>query len=205
VFLGCSHHSFSHYFEGYLNNQEEVLPRYLVIDPHPMNVFRQYYFLNLHFLIKKQFELAYNATFKKYNFVPAGYAIPARKKVDMTKLKKRIQQQFYDHQHLMKFSSQQIAYFDTIVQYCKKQQIQLILINSPVYPAYKSLIPSEYLHYYSAKTKGIQMLDLSDSLSKPDDFMPDGDHISRTAFDKTTKMIQRFRLLNSKGFPIPQK
>jgi hypothetical protein len=46
---------------------------------------------------------------------------------------------------------------------------------------------------------------LSDSLSNPDDFMPDGDHISRTAFDKTTKMIQRFRLLNSKGFPIPQK
>lgn len=205
VFLGCSHHSFSHYFEGYLNNQQEVLPRYFVIDPDPMNVFRQYHFLNLHFLIKKQYEFTYNAIFKNYNFVPAGYAIPSRKKVDMTKLKNRIQQQFYDHQHVMKFSSQQIAYFDTIVQYCKKQQIQLILINSPVYPAYKSLIPSEYQNLYSAKTKKIQMLDLSDSLRKPDDFMPDGDHISRTAFDKTTKMIHRFRYLNSQEFNVPQK
>jgi hypothetical protein len=205
VFLGCSHHSFSHYFEGYLNNQQEVLPRYLAIDPEPIKMIQQFNFTNLHFLIKKQYEFAYNAIFKKYNFVPAGYAIPSRKKADMTKLKKRIQQQFYDHQHLMKFSSQQIAYFETIVQYCKKQQIQLILINSPVYPAYKSLIPNEYLHYYSAKTKGIQMLDLSDSLSKPDDFMPDGDHISRTAFDKTTKMIHRFRSNHSKGYHIPQK
>lgn len=205
VFLGCSHHSFSHYFEGYLNNQQEVLPRYLAIDPEPIKMIQQFNFTNLHFLIKKQYEFAYYAIFKKYNFVPAGYAIPSRKKVDMTKLKKRIQQQFYDHQHLMKFSSQQIAYFDTIVQYCKKQQIQLILINSPVYPAYKSLIPSKYLHYYSSKTKGIQMLDLSDSLRKPDDFMPDGDHISRTAFDKTTKMIHRFRSNHSKGYLIPQK
>lgn len=205
VFLGCSHHSFSQYFEGYLNNQSEVLPRYLAIDPEPIKMIQQFNFTNLHFLIKKQYEFAYNAIFKKYNFVPAGYAIPSRKKADMTKLKKRIQQQFYDHQHLMKFSSQQIAYFDTIVQYCKKQQIQLILINSPVYPAYKSLIPNEYLHYYSAKTKGIQMLDLSDSLRKPDDFMPDGDHISRTAFDKTTKMIHRFRSIQSKGNLIPQK
>jgi hypothetical protein len=205
VFLGCSHHSFSHYFEGYLNNQEEVLPRYLVIDPHPMNVFRQYYFLNLHFLIKKQFELAYNATFKKYNFVPAGYAIPARKKVNLNHLKKRIQQQFYDHQKVIKFSIQQITYFDSIVKYCNQQKIHLILINSPVFPAYKALIPSQYLNYYSLKTRGIPMLDLSDSLQKPEEFMPDGDHISRTAFDKTTKMIQRFRLLNSKGYSIPQK
>lgn len=205
VFLGCSHHSFSHYFEGYLNNQQEVLPRYFVIEPEPIKMIQQFNFTNLHFLIKKQFELASNSIFKKYHFVPSGYAIPSRKKVDIIKLKKRIQQQFYDHQRVMKFSTQQIAYFDTIVRYCKEQKIELILINSPVYPTYKSLIPKEYLNFYVNKTKGMQMFDLSDSLSNPDDFMPDGDHISRTAFDKTTKMIQRFRLLNSKVNPIPQK
>ena len=204
VFLGCSHHSFSHYFEGYLNNQEEVLPRYLVIDPDPMNVFRQYQFLNLHFLIKKQFELAWNAVVKRYNFVPAGYAIPARKKVNLNQLKKRIQQQFYDHQKVIKFSVQQIAYFDSIVKYCNEQKIHLTLINSPVFPAYKALIPSQYLNYYSLKTRGIPMLDLSDSLSKPEEFMTDGDHISRAALDKTTHMIQRFRSLNSKEFNVPQ-
>lgn len=197
VFLGCSHHSFSHYFEGYLNNQEEVLPRYLVIDPQPMNVFRQYHFLNLHFLIKKQFELAWNTVVKKYNFVPAGYAIPASKKVDLNKVKKRIQQQFYDHQKVMKFSSQQIAYFDTIVNYCNSHKIHLILINSPVFKDYKVQIPHNYLSFYASKTKHIPMLNLSDSLSKPEEFMPDGDHISRAAFDKTTLMIQRYRNLIS--------
>jgi hypothetical protein len=166
---------------------------------------QQFNFTNLHFLIKKQFELASISIFKKYHFVPSGYAIPSREKVDIIKLKKRIQQQLYDHHRVMKFSTQQIAYFDTIVRYCKEQKIELILINSPVYHVYKSLIPKEYLNFYANKTKGMQMLDLSDSLQKPEEFMPDGDHISRTAFDKTTKMIQRFRLLNSKGYPIPQK
>ena len=204
VFLGCSHHSFSHYFEGYLNNQEEVLPRYFVIDPQPSQLIRKFKFTNLHFLFKKQYELAYNAIVKKYNFVPAGYAIPSSKKVDLNKLKKRIQQQFYDNKKVMKFSLQQIAYFDTIIKYCKSKHIQLILINSPVHPTYKSLIPKTYIDFYATKTAGLKILDLSDSLRHAEDFMPDGDHISRFSFDKTTQMIQRFRNLFSKGMSVPQ-
>ena len=50
IYLGLSHHSFSGYFNEYLTNEMDVIPRYFVITPKPMQMLNEYHFLNLHFL-----------------------------------------------------------------------------------------------------------------------------------------------------------
>lgn len=189
LFLGCSHHSFSNYFDGYTTNEDEVLPRYFVISPNKWHVFKQFHFLNLHFLIKKQFEMAYQSVINKKNFIPGGFASPYNRVVDFKKLEKRIKQQFFDGKKVRGFSTIQNQYYDSITYYCKNHKIALILINSPVHPTYKKNIPQKYLENYLQKTQPFQVLDLSDSLTKNDEFMPDGDHISWKAHTKTTHYI----------------
>jgi len=189
LYLGCSHHSFSNYFDGYSTNEDEIIPRYFVISPNKWQIFKQYHFLNLHFLIKKQFEMAYKAVFSNKNFIPGGFASPYNRVVDFKKLEKRIKQQFFEGKKVRRFSRIQDQYFDSIADYCKQNKIALILINSPVHPSYKKNIPQKYLENYLQKTQQFQVLDLSDFLTKNDEFMPDGDHVSWKAHTKTTHFI----------------
>ncbi len=189
LYLGCSHHSFSNYFDGYTQNEEEILPRYFVVSPHKLQILREYHFLNLHFLIKKQFEMAFNAISGNKNFIPGGFESPYNRVVDFKKLEKRIKQQFFEGKKVRGFSRMQDQYFDSITGYCKQNKIALILINSPVHPFYKKNIPQKYLDYYLQKMQQFTVLDLSDLFTKNDEFMPDGDHISWKAHPKSTHYI----------------
>lgn len=189
VYVGCSHHSFSGYFNQYINNQDEVIPRYFVISPDKSKILLDYQFLQLHFLIKKQVELAWESLYHHKNYIPGGFASPFDRVVDFNKVKKRIQQQFFRGKSIMPFSAEQLQYFDSIVHFCKLNQTQLILINTPVHPEYKKQIPQKYIQKYLQKTQNLQILDLSNYLAKNDEFMPDGDHISWKAYLKTTHEI----------------
>ncbi len=193
VYLGCSHHSFSAYFDNYAVNQQEILPRYYILEENKWAYLKKFNFINLHFLFKKQFQLGWESMFYGKNFIPGGCASPMNRVVDINKLKKRIQQQFYYQNQTMPFSANQLRYFDSIQHFCAVNQTALILINSPVHPEYRKNVPKKYLDKYLQKTQNLRVLDMGDFLSQNTDFMPDGDHISWKAYLKCTHFINQKR------------
>lgn len=190
IYLGISHHTFSSYFNEYLTNEMEVVPRYFVIAPKPMQMLNEYHFLNLHFLFKKQFKLAWTALSSRRNFIEGKFTYPFKSQVDSKKLLKRIQQQFYSKEgKLLPFSQEQIQYLNVIKNYCRENDIRLIIVNTPVYSEYFSLIPKEYIHIYNQNVMDCELVDMSALLLQKSDFLPDGDHISFTAYQKCTHYL----------------
>jgi hypothetical protein len=197
IYLGLSHHSFSGYFNEYLTNEMEVLPRYFVITPKPMQMLNEYRFLNLHFLFKKQFKLAWKSMTSTNNFIEGHFSYPFKSQVSIKKSQKRIKQQFYQKNgDLQPFSMEQIQYLNVIKYYCRDNNIRLIIINTPVYESYFENIPQNYKQVYEQNTRDLEVIDMSHFLSNKTDFLPDGDHISFTAFKKCTSYLDSVVLHN---------
>ena len=197
IYLGLSHHSFSGYFNEYLTNEMEVLPRYFVITPKPMQMFNEYHFLNLHFLFKKQFKLAWKSIISENNFIEGHFSYPFKSQVSIKKSQQRIKQQFYlKNGDLQPFSKEQIQYLNVIKYYCRDNNIRLIVINTPVYESYYENIPQNYKQIYEQNTRDLEVIDMSHFLLNKTDFLPDGDHISFTAYKKCTVYLDSIVQLN---------
>ena len=197
IYLGLSHHSFSGYFNEYLTNEMDVIPRYFVITPKPMQMLNEYHFLNLHFLFKKQFKRAWDAVTSKRNFIEGHFSHPFKSQVSIKKSAKRIKQQFYQKNGtLQPFSAEQIQYLNVIKYYCRDNNIRLIVVNTPVYESYFGNIPQNYKQVYDQNTRDCEVIDMSHFLTKNTDFLPDGDHISYTAYKKCTSFLDSIVKLN---------
>jgi len=197
IYLGLSHHSFSGYFNEYLTNEMEVLPRYFVITPKPMQMLNEYHFSNLHYLFKKQFKLAWKAFTSKNNFIEGHFSRPFKSQVSIKKSQKRIKQQFYQKNgDLQPFSKEQIQYLNVIKYYCRDNNIRLVIINTPVYDSYFENIPQKYLQVYDQNTHDCEVIDMSHYLKNKTDFLPDGDHISFAAYKNCTSYLDSIVQLN---------
>lgn len=94
---------------------------------------------------------------------------------------KRIKQHYYIGTKVLNFSKTNLDYLLKIQTLCQKNNVELILVNTPLHPKYRAKIPSNYPKYYVdfCKVNQLKIMDLSAIKLPEDNYIFDGDHVSK--------------------------
>ncbi|MDQ6815767.1 MAG: hypothetical protein M3040_18705 [Bacteroidota bacterium] len=131
------------------------------------------------------------ATDKNYSFLRAYKPVFTNLKINKSSISRRIAMQFYEGNKTRGFSALQENYLDSIINFCDRKKIKLILLNTPLHKEYLAQVPEIFkIKYYSfIQNKRVFLIDLKDLQLKDDCFLPDGDHLSYKGALETTKYL----------------
>lgn len=103
-------------------------------------------------------------------------------------INRRVRLHFRKKKEERGFSNLNIDYFKSIVRFCKVNDIELILLETPLHPHYESNIPKKFkvlFHDLVSETK-LRVIDFSELKFVKSDFLPDGDHLSSEGATKAS-------------------
>ena len=201
VYLGFSYHSVSSYYDKFIFGEfsNAISVRYFSLLPFKEKLKilianRKDFFSYLKVVVKndiltilserKPFQGGFENSF-------------SNTKASEKAIEKRVLFQYYNEESLTEFSLKNIEYLFKIKDLCAKSNVNLILVNTPVYKLYKNKIPKKFKVKFEqlSESEKIKTIDLSDLLSEEYFFIPDGDHVSQKGAKKTTEYIaQKFKL-----------
>jgi hypothetical protein len=194
VYFGVGYHSFSSYYDKYTFGKfsEDIRARYFYILPFSENLS----FGVNHFKTVLDFSkslISKNSTFHAANdlnhtFLGGHTNFFVNFKLDTSFIKRRAKEQYYNENRLCKISQVNSSYFDSIVSICKRNNIKLTLVSTPVHPYYDKCVPKFFKNYFLKKCKmsGCKLI-LFDSKHFTDDcFYRDGDHVTKKGGQKIT-------------------
>jgi hypothetical protein len=94
----------------------------------------------------------------------------------------RIRTQYFQKGQLRDFSDNNIRYFYSIAEFCSKNGISLVILNTPMHSSYKEKIPRKFVDkYYSIiKDNNLNVIEFKDLVPGDEEFLPDGDHLKGT-------------------------
>jgi hypothetical protein len=95
-------------------------------------------------------------------------------------MEKQIYLQYYANKGLNNFSEINLSYLPKIINLCKEIKIDLVILNTPLQPYYKSKIPIIYINKFNeiVNTHNLNVFDFSVLTYSDSCFMPDGAHLS---------------------------
>ena len=195
VFLGFSYHNISAYYDQYTFGKysRDVASNYFFILPveeqlqlFKWNLRRAPYFIVS--LIKSGINNWMNKETFRGGFDNPYNSVSAKESI----MNNRLNFQYYTNGNLNSFSNLNLLYFENIVSLCQHENVDLIILNTPLHPYYQAKIPEEFFNKYDSIVSGenIQVMDLS-QMDFPDNFyQPDGDLLSKEgALESTLKII----------------
>jgi len=200
IYLGFSYHSLSDYYDDFItgNYSGSISPDYFFILP----VSEQINFLtrdakNFPSYIKSILKSGIENLSGKNKYTYTGRYLNRfnESSASQFSMDKRLIFQYYKDNKLNEFSEINLRYLDEIIALCKRNNIELILFNTPLHPYYRSKLPPEYINKYRSitETNDLKVIDLS-SLSLEDDcYIPDGDHVSEKGSLLVTKELIRIK------------
>lgn len=186
IYLGMSYHNISNYYDDYVLDKKsvEIPGKYFFILPFSQKINLITINKNkLPVFIKKIFREGLNNIFTKTN----NYGYLGKYENDFKNSKslkisidKRILFQFYKNGKVNDFSRYNINYLLKIVELCKKNRIELNLVNAPLHSYYRSKIPKIYISKYNdiILQNKLKVIDFKESSFSDNCFIPDGDHVS---------------------------
>jgi len=198
VYLGVSYHSLSNYYNDFISGEYSLStsPKYFYFLP----VEEQFKLVawnrkDLPAFIKAVSRIGYTLlTDDGTYFSSFGYSnnftnVTASK----PSMEKRLQFQYYTNGKLNDFSEINLLYLKKIITLCKTNKIDLVLLNTPLHPYYKSKIPANYIAKFNeiAKSYNLKVIDFSNLSLSDSCFVPDGDHVSEKGARLATKEIIR--------------
>jgi len=194
IFLGVGYHSFSDYYDEYIDNPF-VLRRYFYVIPMKL----QFEFLKkienpVNFIMKSILtELRVLITNSEIDYWIGNYDnYSTDATVDDNSIKSRIQfQYFHDDERIRDFSKSNIHYFNKIAKYCRESNISLIILNPPLHSNYKEKVPKKFMDkFYSIiNENAVKLIEFDGLFLENDHFLPDGDHVSFNGSFLTTKYL----------------
>ncbi|MCC7332563.1 MAG: hypothetical protein IT232_08145 [Flavobacteriales bacterium] len=179
VYLGLSFHNLSFYYNSVIMGEysPSITPKYFFILPLTEQVRLIYWNrLNLSVFIK---ELIKNDN-KKLNFI-GGYDNIFNETVAVdSSMNKRLQTQFYENKNPDLFSEINIQYLSKIATLCKKNNVNLFVLNTPLHRDYYKKVPKEYIEKLNeiVNQNKLVFIDLSNLELTENCYAPDGDHVS---------------------------
>ena len=190
VFLSVGYHNFSAYSDRSIYTM----------------IYRNVYFLSLHSVIdvykfKKASSESPYAPFLKYNLSQifslnpqvyfGGYlSFPNIQGLSQKAMDKRLDIQYYSNKSTAQFSESQIFYFNQIILLCRKNGVVPVGINLPLTPYFEARVPQVYKQKYESLTQDISVIDFKGLDYLPEDFLPDGDHLSSKGSVKVSTYIK---------------
>ncbi len=189
IFLGASYHSFSKYYDDFIYNNSVLIKYFYIL---PLNI--QYEILNK---TKKPFNIFIHSL--KLALIPNKYSdwigafsnYATNATINNNSIVDRINFQYYKDNELYGFSDENIFYFNKIVKFCNENDIELIIINTPLHKNYKEKIPKEFIEKFNsiiAQNK-LDIIEFDKFIFADNDFLPDGDHVSKNGSVKTSIII----------------
>lgn len=186
VYLGFSYHNLASYYDDFIDGKysKDICGRFFFIAPYKQKVellnersveFSTFVRCALSYGLKNVFvnESAlsfiglYQNDFKKVAAIESS-------------MNKRLFFQFYKKNKPSDFSTSNINYFNKIIEFCKLNSVEIILINTPLHPYFKNRIPLKFIAKYDSiiAEKHLSVLDFSNLVLSDSCFIPDGDHLS---------------------------
>ena len=195
VYLSYGYHSLSGYYDEVLSGKpaKDVATRYFYILPAPV---RQHLLLsNRNALLltlrniglngiknlvahKKPMLGQYENDFLASTMVPEAMI-------------RRVKSQFYQDGKLIPFSENNISYLQRIVRLCKERHVDLVMLSTPVHPAYEARVPETYKQKYREVAQGLTLREFHNLLLPDNSFAPDGDHVSALGAQLVTAALQK--------------
>lgn len=209
VYLGVSFHSLSNYYDKFINGDysSSISPKYF-FKLTPIEQARLIYWNKKNFcsfmreVIKSGILQIYN---KNYAHLNEGYSNQFRETLAVdSSMDKRLLFQYYDNNKLNSFSEINIHYLNKIIALCKKTDVHLIIINTPLHSYYYKKIPKEYKEKLTEiiKINQLDYVDLSNLELSDNCFIPDGDHLSSLGAEKISVKIKEIEHeRTTKGLP----
>ena len=121
---------------------------------------------------------------------------PLNKKVENLEanIKETIKKHYYKDNLDAKVSQISISYLDSIVNICSANEIQLIVVSTPVNEKYYQKIPDIILNQYELQIKSlvrrdVRVIDYS-RLYEGDSLFADADHLIKEGSSKFTKLLK---------------
>ncbi len=195
VCLGFSYHSISSYYDEFIDGKysNAVSTRYFLELPF-MEQMKLLYAnrSDIFSYIKVVFKVGALAILSDEKPLPEGFLNNfSDTKADEMFMERRIKNQYYTEGHLYDFSSRNMAYLQHIKTLCRQSNLRLVLMNTPLHPTYKNIVPQKFLEQYKQLITSLRIeeLDLSQLLSDDSLFIPDGDHVSQTGAQRTTEYL----------------
>ena len=196
VYLGASYHSLSNYYDDAISGKysPSVSPKYFYILP----IKEQFKLIcwnvkNLPKFIKGVLLISYRYLFKDVTFDYGGYLNNFTNSMAMkSSMEKRLHLQYYSGKK-NNFSEINLIYLTKIIVLCKASKIDLVLLNTPLHPYFRSKVPIIYINKFNeiVNTQNLNVIDFSDLTFSDSCFIPDGDHLSvKGAFQLTKELVR---------------
>lgn len=195
IFLGFSYHNLSNYCDEYVNGHYSNPVSCWYFDYLPISER-----LNcLNWNRKSTSSYLKGLLIQKHDYETMGFENQFYASYANTNsMKKRIELHYYDENRIRPFSSLNINYFLRIIDLCKKYNVNLILLNTPLHKGYSEKIPKSYFEKYNSiiKNNDLNVFDFSSLELDSSCFIPDGDHVSFKGSILATKyLISNKRIL----------
>ncbi len=183
VHLGFSYHNISDYYDQYINGKysQSVAPNYFYIlsfneqlQMFKWNSRRLPSFVRA--ILKSGIKI-----WRNENTFTGGFDNPyTNTTANNATMDERLKLQYYTNDTLNSFSALNLKYFDNIVELCKEQQVELVIINTPVHAYFLSKVPQKFIDRYNSiiNSNNLRIIDLT-LMDLPDtSFQAEGDLVS---------------------------
>lgn len=191
AFVGFSYHNISSYYDSHFDGEYAdisssksffFLPRKYQIQfaMNTQNGVSAYY----KSIIKRSYSAYRNRLFGFDNHFVNSNA-------NQSSMDKRIKTQFYNEGELRTISESNMFYLGKIIEFCKRKNIQLTFITTPVHPYYRKNIPLKFKETYAhfKDTTSVAIIDFDGLILETDHFAPDGDHVSLKTIETLSEFI----------------
>jgi hypothetical protein len=195
VLLGFSFQSISSYYDN-SSLVPHISARYFYILPRniQMEILKRNQG-NLSLEFRKIFTNGFRnliARPNKYTFIGKYETFSTSKSLTKSSVDKRIAAQYYENGKLAPFADVNTNYFLKIVDLCKRSNIKLVILNTPMHKSYVDGVPQAYKDkYYSLiKENNLDLIEFENLVLKDTCFLPDGDHLSRSGTTPATLYLK---------------
>lgn len=133
---------------------------------------------------------------KKNKINREGFDFNTKTISDVSDTDKVIKGHFYDQNKVYGVSKISIKYLDSVVSFCNKNEIELVLVNPPVHEAYSKKIPKKIREKHNKlREKYIKnnVKYFEDTINTyPDTLFRNSDHLNMYGSEKFSKELSRF-------------
>jgi hypothetical protein len=198
VYLNIGYHSLSNYYNRFIYGDESVA------------ISSNYFFL---LPIKEQAKLIYHNRNKLASLtktvIKQGVAIIkdpttanfhgcfnntfSETKANIANMNDRLDYQFYKQtKTLYRHSTTNETALHDIITLCNNKNIELIALSTPIHKYFYNKIPPFFKNKFkeTVQKTNLKLIDLSHIQLQEDDYLPDGDHVSKKGAGKTTLFLK---------------
>lgn len=198
VYIGFSYHNLSGYYDQYISGRlfRHVFDRYLPVmqlddyiglvksnTDSLADIFRR--------LVKEGGKKAIKSSCPLFGGFPPQQMHDEYSRESMLK---RIDSQYYQDGQVLAPSSSNRKYLAKLIQLCKTNNINVVLVNTPLHKDYLERIPPEYVKIYDTflKENSVEVYEFADLPLEDHHFLPDGDHINYAGAARVTEAFKAY-------------